>query len=224
MRPLTPEQLTGISDSHIDWLTPKIGLLLEVKQAWQKMQTAALKAGIELEVASGFRGFDRQLAIWNNKYKGLTPVKNLANEQIELSTLTDLEKLKAILLYSALPGASRHHWGTDIDVYAPNLLKDDQKLQLENWEYEENGPFHQLSLWLNANAESFGFYFPYDKYRGGIASEPWHLSFKSLADRYSQLLTIETIITALSSQKVAGFDIIKQHIEFIHKQFIQNTG
>ena len=224
MQRLTTEQLTGLTDTHIEWLSPRIGLQPKVKQAWLKMKNAALSDGIMLEIASGFRGFDRQLAIWNNKYNGLTPVKNLANHQVDIEQLNDLDKLKVILLYSALPGASRHHWGTDLDIYASNLLPSEQELQLESWEYEKGGPFHQLTIWLNDNSANYGFYFPYNKYRGGVAAEPWHLSYKPLAEDYLQLLSIDTIISVLGSQDIAGFDTIKEHIEFIDEQFIKNIG
>ena len=224
MPKLTAEQLTGISSSHIVSLSESIGLQSEVLNAWQLMQTAAKNDGIELAIASGFRSFSRQLAIWNNKFDGVSTVKSIDNTQVDIQTLEGLDKLKAILLYSALPGTSRHHWGTDIDIYAPNLLSENQKLQLEPWEYERGGPFHQLSIWLEQHCQHFGFYFPYDKYRQGVAPEPWHLSFKPLAKQYQQLLTPEIIISVLTSQQIAGFDIIKQHIDYINRQYIQNVG
>ncbi|MCZ8486094.1 D-alanyl-D-alanine carboxypeptidase family protein [Vibrio lentus] len=35
-----------------------------------------------------------------------------------LQRSSEQQKLSAILRWSALPGASRHHWGCDFDVFA----------------------------------------------------------------------------------------------------------
>ena len=65
------------------------------------------------------------------------------------------------MLWSALPGASRHHWGTDFDVYDKAKIESTgKKLELIPEEYEDNGPCALLSQWLFNNAEKFGFYFP----------------------------------------------------------------
>lgn len=216
--------LIGKSAQHIHWLSPTCGIHHKVVESWQALFLAAKKQGFDLTIASGFRDFNRQLLIWNKKFSGQIQVKDTNNQTIDLEMLSDVERVKAILTFSALPGASRHHWGTDIDVYATNLLPDNQKLQLEPWEYEKSGPFASLSEWLVANAEKFGFYLPYDKYRGGIAAEPWHLSYFPLAKCFQSELTPELLSRQLSAEELLGKSAILGQLNEIFQNYINNIG
>ena len=218
------EQLLGKTDSHIHWINEKVGVHHKMLAAYQQMQAAAEQDNITLRIASGYRDFDRQLAIWNNKYLANTPVKDQAGNNVDLTLLTASEKINAISLYSALPGASRHHWGTDIDVYAPNLLPKEQSLQLEPWEYAPTGPFATLTRWLEKYSEDFGFYFPYDTYRQGIAAEPWHLSYFPLANSFEQQLNVEVLACQLSKSAIEGKAEIIHHLDYIYKQFVTNIN
>src|SRR5882672_4662390 len=84
----------------------------EAYEAFQKMVFAAEKEGVDLFIISATRNFDSQKKIWENKWNGKTKV-----EGRELTTISDLkERTRLILLYSSMPGTSRHHWGTDIDL------------------------------------------------------------------------------------------------------------
>ncbi|SPY94009.1 D-alanyl-D-alanine carboxypeptidase [Proteus mirabilis] len=65
--------------------------------------------------ASFIRSFERQLAIWNGKFEGTRPVLDAESQPIDIQTLSEGQRCEAILKWSALPGASRHHWGTEID-------------------------------------------------------------------------------------------------------------
>jgi len=221
---ISTAQILGQDDSHIHWLNESTGIHQGMLNSYQQMQLAAKQDGIDLTIASGWRSFDRQLHIWNNKYLARTAVKSLDGETIDITQLCDLDKIHAILTYSALPGASRHHWGTDIDIFAPNLLAQHQQLQLEPWEYLESGPFVLLSQWLKENSESYGFYLPYDCYRGGVAHEPWHLSYAPLADIIGQQLTIERLIAAISAADIEGKNTIISHLDEIYQNFIININ
>ncbi len=55
-----------------------------------------------------------------------------------------------------------------------------EKLQLEPWEYQAGGYFYQLTQWLDAHMAEFGFYRPFSTDTGGVAAEPWHLSYHPL--------------------------------------------
>jgi len=216
--------LTGKTEKHIKWLTPSCGIHHEILAPWQALCTAAKSEGFDLTIASGFRSFDRQLSIWNRKFCGKLSVKDKSNEVVNIFELNDNQRIKAILTYSALPGASRHHWGTDIDIYAPSLLADGKKLQLEPWEYQKNGPFAQLSRWLTTNAEHYGFYLPYDKFRGGIAAEPWHLSYFPIANDYQKKLTREMLNEELEQSEISGKAAILEQLDGIFTNYITNIG
>lgn len=216
--------LTGKNDQHIHWLTQDCGIHHDMVASWQALSIAAKAQGYDLTIASGFRNFDRQLSIWNRKFSGELKVKNRENTIVNLDGLNDKQRIEAILTYSALPGASRHHWGTDIDVYAPNLLNKDQQLQLEPWEYQLGGPFAELNVWLVDNAKRFGFYFPYDKFRGGIALEPWHMSYFPLADNYQKQLTTERLAAELHQANILGKNAIIAQLDEIFITHINNIG
>ena len=126
------------------------------------MSQAALADGLNIAIASSYRSFERQTQIWNRKYRGENIVLDSAGIPISnWRQLSPQERIFAILRWSALPGASRHHWGTDLDVYAPELLPAGQKLQLTPAEYDvTNGYFAQLTAWLDNNMHAFGFFRP----------------------------------------------------------------
>ena len=171
---------------------------------------------------STFRDFDRQLAIWNGKFCGQRPVLDKDSRPIDVAPLSAAERCEAILRWSALPGASRHHWGSDLDVYDPSLLPEGQKLQLEPWEYEEGGYFAPLNQWLTAHMAEFGFYRPFTEDSGGVAVEPWHLSYRPLAQEAERLLTPALLLAAWQDKEVAGAEWLERHLPSIFSRFIRS--
>ena len=216
-------QLLGQSEDHLQYVNERVAIHQEMKDAFDGMVNAARADAIELTIASGFRSFDRQLMLWNNKFSGKTSIKNSAGEVVSPKHLSQLELIHSILLYSALPGASRHHWGCDIDVYAPNLLAKDYQLQLEPWEYSEQGPLAKLSAWLAHHAHQFGFYFPYASFQGGVAEEPWHISYLPLAQQYQQAFDIELLTQTLNNSSILGKSVIIENLDDIAKRYINNV-
>ncbi|TLU61310.1 D-alanyl-D-alanine carboxypeptidase family protein [Thalassotalea litorea] len=220
---MTPEQLTGQSQQHIAFIEGNIGLHQQVVAPWQALQAAAAKDGFNLQIVSGFRSFERQLGIFNAKLTGQRPVLDINNCQVAMDSLTVEQQIHSVLLYSALPGASRHHWGTDIDVFDPDLL-DGLKLQLEPWEYAGGGPMAPLNDWLNSNIEAFGFYKPYAKYQGGVAPEPWHLSYRPLAAQFEQQLTLDLLRTCLDNHAINACDEIVNLLPSILTRYVKITA
>ncbi|MCP5078113.1 MAG: M15 family metallopeptidase, partial [Psychromonas sp.] len=124
----------------------------------------------------------------------------------------------------ALPGASRHHWGCDMDIYDPTMLPKDQSLQLICSEYQKNGYFFELNQWLTENMGNFDFYRPYNRYQGGVATEPWHISYLPIADNCLQLLTPTIIYDLILENNVLGKSLICQQLPMIYKQYICNIN
>jgi hypothetical protein len=181
---LTRRQLTGLDDSHLVTLPCGHRLQASAAAAFAGLQRDARVAGFELAIASSFRSFARQLAIFNDKARGLRPVHDDSGAAVPLARLSPPERLRAILRYSALPGASRHHWGTDLDVYDAAATAPDYRVQLTPGEVAPGGVFDALHCWLDqriAAGECRGFYRPYGEDRGGVAPERWHLSYAPLA-------------------------------------------
>mgnify|MGYP005988732921 CR=1 FL=1 len=219
---ISSAQILGQTQEHLCHISDRVAIHHEMKLPFQAMVLAAKKDGIELVIASGFRSFERQLQIWNNKFSGKTAIKDSVGNTIDSKVLTSTQLLHSILLFSALPGASRHHWGCDIDVYAPNLLPDGYQLQLEPSEYSEQGPMAKLSIWLSEHASEFGFYLPYANYHGGVAQEPWHLSYAPLAQRYHKAFNITLLRNAIDNSDIIGKEVILANIEDIAKRYINN--
>ncbi|SEL25837.1 LD-carboxypeptidase LdcB, LAS superfamily [Colwellia chukchiensis] len=216
--------LTGKTDHHIHWLSERIGIHHEMSEAFAQLKLAAKSAGFELAIASGFRSFDRQLAIWQNKFIGRTAIKDAANRVLATGQLNDVDKIHAIMLFSALPGASRHHWGCDIDIYAENLLPQGKSLALEPWEYQNTGYFYPLSTWLKKHASDFGFYFPYDRFRGGVAEEPWHLSYLPLAQGYQANYNEALLAKTLINSDIHGKAVLLTMLPELYHRYIVNVA
>ena len=73
---------------------------------------------VEITIVSSFRSFERQLTIWNDKWLGYRPVYSKQGRPLNIDKMSSIEKYKSIALWSALPGLSRHHWGTDLDIFS----------------------------------------------------------------------------------------------------------
>ncbi len=189
---LNDDVLFGVTDLHLVHV-PELATKIHphVVPALNKLIERAKAAGFALRIASGYRSFSRQLLIWNNKATGLRSVLDQYEREIDINALSDSEKIFSILRWSALPGASRHHWGTDVDVYDASTISDDYQVKLTLAETQHDGPFAAFHRWLSQDlANNSGeFYRPYVDGVGRIAPEPWHLSFAPVATQFYHQLT-----------------------------------
>ena len=204
---LDPLELTGRARSHVVELdVPSCTLHRDAVEPFLAMRGAALAAGIDLVAVSSFRDFERQLAIWNAKFRGQRTLLDRAGHPLDALALPAAERVDAILWWSALPGASRHHWGSDLDVIDRAALPAGVTAQLVPAEFAPQGPFARLDAWLAANMARFGFFRPYATDRGGVSPEPWHLSFAPVASRAAEALTVEVLREALEAGVARGGD------------------
>lgn len=182
--PLTPEQLTGRCESHLSGMACGHSMQTEAARAFAQLQSDAREAGFDLAIVSAFRSFERQLAIWNGKASGHRLIHDDAGGPLNISELSGEELAHAIMRFSALPGTSRHHWGSDIDVYDQGAVSADYAVQLVPAEVAAGGVFDPMHRWLDeriAADESHGFFRPYASDNGGVAVERWHLSYAPLS-------------------------------------------
>lgn len=220
-------QLLGQSQTHLcspssDIIDSKCLIHHAMLDDWTRLQQAASNQGVNLQIASSFRSFERQLAIWNAKACGQRLLNDRANRPLSFASLSNQELLDAILTWSALPGASRHHWGCDIDVYDPDMLGD-KSLKLEPWEYQPGGPMAKLGQWLAANIEQYGFYQPYRTDRGGVAIEPWHISHIALSSQAIKQFTPAVLQSALAKCDIGLKALILSQLTQIFDRYIDNT-
>ncbi len=220
---VTEKIITGQTDEHITFIENHIGVHINMLSDFLAMQKAAQIDGIDLRIASGFRDFARQKSIFERKLEGLLPVYDLKQNKINLEPLSVQDKIKHILLFTALPGASRHHWGSDIDVYAPNLLAG-KTLQLQAWEYDIGGPMEKLNRWLDENMSKFGFFKPYRVYQNGVAPEPWHISYRPLAQTFQQALTCAQIARCLQKNQIKAESELLNMLDWIYQHYIINIS
>lgn len=189
---LSLQQLTGREESHLVDLPCGHRLQPAAARAFGLLREEAREAGFELAIASSFRSYTRQLAIWNGKASGRRGVHDDAGQDVDMAALSASGQLHAILRYSAIPGISRHHWGTDLDIYDAGALPDGYELQLSPAEVATGGMFDALHCWLDrrmAAGESYGFFRPYAHDRGGVAPERWHLSYAPISQSCQGELT-----------------------------------
>lgn len=185
------------------------------------LAAAAAAAGFELAVASSWRSFDRQLAIFNDKLAGRRPVLDDAGATVALGALEPIERIWAVMRFSALPGGSRHHWGTDIDVYDRAGLPPGYEVQLTPSECGPGGVFETFHRWLDDYlAGEQPFFRPYVRDRGGVAPEPWHLSYAPLAQEYAGALTPTILRSVLVDKPLLQADTVLAHLDELFERFI----
>jgi LAS superfamily LD-carboxypeptidase LdcB len=214
-------ELTGRASTHVRQI-PALNCTLhrEAAQAALAMRDAARAAGIDLAVVSSFRDFDRQVSIWNGKYAGERPLLDRAGRALAYETLDAGALVEAILIWSALPGASRHHWGTDMDVIDRAAVGDDYRPQLVPAEFDVAGPFAKLNAWLGQNMARYGFFRPYTRDRGGVQPEPWHLSFAPLAQAALATLTVEVLRATLAASAIRGREVVLERLPQIYARYV----
>lgn len=162
----TRNELLGKGNPNIVGNTYTSKMHKETANALKKMSAAAKKEGVIIEVVSAYRSFQRQKEIFEGKYQRFTK-----------QGLSPKDSLVKIIEYSTIPGTSRHHWGTDIDIIQGNVKRPQNVLQAQHFHGE--GPFCKLKDWLNLHANSFGFFEVYtdNPNRKGFKYEPWHFSY-----------------------------------------------
>ena len=163
----------------------------ETYAAFIKMHKAAKEDGIQLIIKSATRNFFAQKTIWEGKWKGKRLLEGNINAAKKIPD--PVQRALKILEYSSMPGTSRHHWGTDIDLNA-----------FVN-SYFEKGQGKKEYDWLVANAATFGFCQPYtpkgSERPEGYNEEKWHWSYLPLATRLSDQYKIR-----LTDTDISGFD------------------
>jgi len=179
-------------------------LRYEAYNAFNEMQSDALKDDIQIKVVSSYRSFDRQKSIWTRKYKKYTD-----------QGLSATKSIQKIIEYSTIPGTSRHHWGTDMDIVDGKYMNTPNLLSAKN--FEKDAPFYKMKQWLNEHAESYGFYEVYtdNPERRGFKYEPWHFSYKPLARKYLEAYQNIDIAQLLKSEALIGSEYFTN--EFIAK-------
>ncbi len=175
---------------------PNLYLRREAAVAFAQMARAAQADGIVLKAISATRTFNHQKGIWERKWRE------------RAADIPDpVERARSILEYSAMPGTSRHHWGTDIDLNA-----------IENEDFEPGGRYEKAYHWLRQHAHRFGFCQPYTPYSPerphGYREEKWHWSYQPLAGpmlRQYALHITDAHLKGFAGSEIAAHLQVVQH-------------
>ncbi len=214
-------ELTGRARTHVVELHhPSCVLHYEVVASFLAMRDAAAYDGIDLAARSSFRDFDTQLAIWNRKWNGERPINDRNSQPIDRASLPDSEAVDTILWWSAIPGGSRHHWGSDMDVIDAAAVPEGYSVQLVPGEYAVDGIFARLSSWLDANMQRFGFFRPYVTDRGSVSPEPWHLSYAPVSVPALESLSLSMLRQVIESSPIAGKAYVLARLPEIYTRFM----
>lgn len=167
----------------------------QVIVAFTELHAKAKENDIELSIISSTRNFDRQKRIWENKWN--SDIYQFSEDGIRLS---DKQKALNILKYSAMPGTSRHHWGTDFDLNSVDPS------------YFETDKGFKIYTFLKQNAGEFGFFQPYTpkslQRPYGYEEEPWHWSYLPIAKGYLKLYS--ELIQSTDIQGFLGADYFNE--------------
>ena len=157
--------------AEIELFGEGINLRAEAHDAFVEMKKAAYSDGIDLKVVSSYRSFARQEAIFERKFERFT-------EEDGMEPMAAIDK---IIEYSTIPGTSRHHWGTDVDLIDGYPKAEGDVLVPSK--FGAGGPYENFKKWMDENSKTFDFHLVYtdNPKRKGFKYEPWHYSFAPIA-------------------------------------------
>ena len=176
-----PSETKGFSKVPNEMCSKPMYVQTEVLSVFVKMREAAAEDGVNLYIVSGTRTFNDQKAIWERKWNSL------------ISTNKDsIAVANEILKFSSMPGTSRHHWGTDIDLVSVDPV------------YFESGAGERIYKWLILHAHEYGFCQVYSNKvetgRTGYSMEKWHWSYMPISKKY-----LEAFIAVINYSDLKGF-------------------
>lgn len=215
---MTPDAHLGLTEEHLStWTDNRFGQGVSWRMHramisdWQAMVDAATRDGVALIPISSFRDFNRQAMIFNEKALGKRPVLSDDGSALMREDFDDESWLHKILRFSALPGLSRHHWGTEADVFDARAVQQGYRPKLLASEFCTDGPCAELDRWLSARAADYGFFRPYRQDMGGVAPEPWHLSYAPLSRHCLAEFPLDQWTKKLREHDVVFSSIILEH-------------
>ncbi len=141
-----PNVLFSFGDQDIE----KSYMRKEAAEALELMFSEGKKVGINLFAVSGYRSYDRQVAVYN----------------AEVAKYGEEKALEAV----ALPGSSEHQTGLTMDLSSESA----------NFELSEQFGETPEGKWIAANAHQYGFILRYPKGKEDITGykyEPWHFRY-----------------------------------------------
>ena len=215
-------ELTGRARTHIVELEqPRCALHYAASTSFLAMRDAAAAAGIDLVAASSFRDFDRQLRSGMPSGAASGPLLDRAGRPLDAASLDEAERIDAILCWSALPGGSRHHWGTDVRRHRrrgaagglpraarPGGVRAGRGVRAA----------HAVAGREHGRASASTGRTP--PAHGGAGVEPWHLSYWPVAAEALEALTLPVLRRAVAGSEILGRESVLERLPEIYTRFI----
>lgn len=192
---LTDRQLLGLDRPPDLQRDPETGqwALPEVLAAYRALQREGGKAGWKIIIVSGYRSFPMQKRLWNRKFKVLWNEAEMDEEHC----------VRSVFEYTSVPGLSRHHWGTELDLGDYHL-----RHRAEVPVGKDRPRMEDFYAWLDANAPRFGFCKVYKGVLGAIQEEPWHWSYRRYASVFKKKADQIKDYSALPTKDLLGWNWI----------------
>ncbi len=168
----------------------------EAHDAFVAMKKAAYNDGIDLKPVSSYRSFERQRSIFERKFQRYT----------DDNGMKPLAAIDKIIEYSTIPGTSRHHWGTDIDIVDGYRKVEGDVLVPEK--FAEGEPYADFKKWMDENSKAYDFHLVYTDTPGrrGFKYEPWHFSYAPISIPMLAEFRRKNIMLLLQKEDFLGSD------------------
>lgn len=210
----------GLGSPELMEAQPGYNVSKEIMPFLNKLTSNCKEQGFQLRIESGYRSFEKQLSIWNRKAHGELPLLDANGKPMALPQ-DEEELMYAILTWSALPGASRHHLGTDIDVVDGIACPEGYEVQLTPDECTGMfAEFHKyLTSIMDAN-ESFGFSRVFVPGRGKIRPEMWHIAHLPTSRRILESFSLDVLRDIYRNSEIACKNVILAKLDSLAQDFI----
>lgn len=217
------EELLGKTTRHLVLFQDRYFIHKKVLDDFKSLVSEGLKRGFSIELVSSFRDYQAQLGIWNAKALGSRVLLDDQGMELDYSLLSSREVLYAILRWSAIPGFSRHHWGSDLDIFDSNKMKQED-VRLTPQEVAPKGACGELHLWLDEYLPHSAFFRPYAQDLGGVQVEKWHLSHREVSRDYFKNLNLDFFIDEMRKTSMMLAEEVLSEAEKIFCQFVVNVS
>jgi hypothetical protein len=170
--------------------------MAEVMAAYRALQREGESVGWKIVIVSGYRSFNMQRHLWNRKFK----------ESWDEAELDEEHCVRGVFEYTTVPGLSRHHWGTELDLGEYHIR---HRAQVPVG--AERPRMEDFYAWLDANAPRFGFCKVYKGVLGAIQEEPWHWSYQRYSSKFQKQCDQIADFSSLPIKSVMGWEWVLPH-------------
>jgi hypothetical protein len=196
---LTDDHLLGFEPPPEMIEDPETGhrALPAVMQAFWRFKERAKTDGWDLILVSAYRSYRDQRRVWNQS----------DDSYLQRGATNQKKRVEAVMSLVSVPGLSRHHWGTELDISETSI-----RGQLVNVEPDTPERVLKFYAWMQKNAPQYGFCQVYLGQKGSVHNEPWHWSYLPYSKTYQkQFMDIKNF------KRI--FDVNVEDVDYLMRNF-----